>query len=351
MSPHLALALAFEAAGALLPRVEPAPSQLVERCAFVMGAPCEGAVLAPSRGAGLKALEAAFGAIAGLDRLLSDYDPQSELSQLNRWPSGEPRTCSTELLSLLARAGALQLETAGAFDPGIGALVQVWDLRGAGRVPAPPALARARSASGFSLLALDLGVRTATRLHPELQLDPGAFGKGAALDRAAAALRAQGAQSALIDFGGQVVALGSGPSGQEWRVAIADPGDRSRPIARLGLRDVSVATSGQSERGARAGDRILGHIVDPRSGAPVPAYGSVTVLAVSAFEADALATALYVMGPDQGLEWAARHPELQVLYLVQESGRLRARGSAGFRAYLRGVDPAVRLELPLSERL
>ncbi|HEX9638226.1 MAG TPA: FAD:protein FMN transferase, partial [Acidobacteriota bacterium] len=272
MSPHFALALAFEA-GALLPGVEPTSSQLVERCAFVMGAPCEGAVLAASRGAGMQALEAAFGAIARLERLLSDYDPQSELSQLNRWPSGAPRTCSAELLSLLERARELQLETAGAFDPGIGALVRAWDLRGEGRVPAAPALARARSASGFALLAFELQARTATRLHPELQLDPGAFGKGAALDRAAEALRAGGSRAALLDFGGQVVALGSGPGGQEWRVAIADPGDRSRPIARLGLRDVSVATSGQSERGARAGDRILGHIVDPRSGAPVPAYG------------------------------------------------------------------------------
>ncbi|MGD8377957.1 MAG: FAD:protein FMN transferase, partial [Acidobacteriota bacterium] len=102
-----------------------------------------------------------------------------------------------------------------------------------------------------------------------------------------------------------VLALRAPPGEDSWRIAVADPEDRARTVLVLGLRDLSAATSSQSERGLLVDGRRVGHILDPRTGIPVPRAGSVTVVARSAAEADALATALFVMGPDRGLAWAS----------------------------------------------
>jgi thiamine biosynthesis lipoprotein len=345
MNPKFALVLAgwtlLLANQVAEPPARPAGPTAVERRVFVMGTTCDATVFATNRPTGLEALEDAFAELRHLDRILSDYDPDSELSALNAWPVGAPRPCSNELFEILVRSEDLLRRTHGAFDPAIGALTRAWDLRGGGRIPSPARLAAARAGSGLGLLELVHSRRIATRRHPDLQLDPGAFGKGAALDRAAQILRARGIAAALLDFGGQVLALGAPPDQSYWHVAIAHPSDRSRPVLELGLKEISVATSGQGERNRIVQGRMLGHILDPRSGVPVPAYGSVTVLASSAFDADALATALYVMGPDAGLAWAARQRDLEVLYLVQEGQRLRVRGSAGIFAHIGAVAPEI----------
>jgi len=345
MSPISSLALACGGILLSLLPARPAPAHpdllAVERCFFVMGTTCQATAFAGSRSSGLGTLEEAFSELKRFDRMLSDYDPDSELSSLNAWPAGAARPCSAELFEILAQAQVLSQRTAGAFDPGIGALSSAWDLRGRGRIPSPGALAQARAGSGMTQLKLERAGQTAIKTHPRLQLDPGAFGKGAALERAAKVLRARGTASALLDFGGQILALGAPPNASGWRVGIAHPRDRSRPVAWLALREISAATSGQGERHLAVGGRTLGHILDPRSGVPVPAYGSVTVITPSSFDADALATALYVMGPAAGLAWAARHADLEALYLVQEGERLRARGSPGIEAYLEAVDPQV----------
>ena len=127
-----------------------------------------------------------------------------------------------------------------------------------------------------------------------MALDLGGFGKGYALDEAAAVLAARGVSDALLDLGGQVLALGAPPGEPGWIVEVAHPADRSRPVLALCVRDASVSTSGNAERSFVVEGERFGHLLDPTTGRPVDFLGSVTVIAPRAAAADALSTALAV---------------------------------------------------------
>jgi thiamine biosynthesis lipoprotein len=176
---------------------------------------------------------------------------------------------------------------------------------------------------GSSLLAIDDKRRTIAFRVDGMALDPGAIGKGYALDAAARVLRARGVTVALLDFGGQVLALGAPPGAEAWEVDIAHPLRREQAALTLRLRDASASTSGNSERHVVVGGRTLGHIVDPRTGMPTSRNGSVTVIAPTATEADAVSTAMFVMGPKEGSRCMSAMPGLSAVWLdTDRSGRL-----------------------------
>jgi thiamine biosynthesis lipoprotein len=159
-----------------------------------------------------------------------------------------------------------------------------------------------------------------TRRVPAAWIDPDGFGKGAALRAAAARLARHGVDHALLSFGGQVLAVGA------WDIPVADPRHRARPAATIRIHDASAATSAQSERGIEVEGRWFGHVLDPRSGRPVPPWGSVTVVHSDPLTADVLSTALFVMGPDSGLQWAEIHG-VAALFLIDTPARLVVRTS------------------------
>jgi thiamine biosynthesis lipoprotein len=171
---------------------------------------------------------------------------------------------------------------------------------------------------GAGAFVLDGAARTVIRTHPDAWIDTGCFGKGAALRGAAAALGALGVGSALIDLGGQLLAVGGdAATGRPWEVGVAHPSRRHEPVGRLLVANASVSTSGNSERAGRAAGAPIGHILDPRTGVPAPVWGSVTVVAHDPVAADVLSTALYVMGPRAGLEWSASLADEGVLFLEE----------------------------------
>lgn len=302
----------------------------VERAAYVMGTTLRARVAAPSREEGLAAIEGAFAEVRRLDAVLSTWRDDSEVARLNRHPVGSPFHPSGELLSLLLEVQGWVGATGGAFDPAVGPLVDAWDLRGGGRRPAAAELKAALEASGLGRFEIDAAKGTVVRRHERAWLDTGGFGKGAALRAAEAALRAAGVRSALLDFGGQVVAMGSEEGEVGWRVAVAHPSRRTEPAEVILLRDESAATSAASERFVTVEGEPLGHVLDPRTGRPVPAWGSVTVVAEDPITADVLSTALFVLGPEEGPRWAAgaaRRGGVRALFLEEKGGRLRLRSS------------------------
>lgn len=303
---------------------------VASRARYLMGTVCEG--IAYGEHAAV-ALDASLDEIARLESILSDYRIDSELSRLNRSAASRPFACSTDLFDLIATSVRLAEGTGGAFDITVAPLISVWDLRGRGRVPPGPELQQARRRVGSSLLSLDAS-RCTVRFGLEgMALDPGAIGKGYALDAAGRVLRARGVSAALLDFGGQVLALGAPPGAETWSIDIADPLHRDLPVMTIGLRDASISTSGNSERHVRVGDLDLGHIVDPRTGRPSQAVGSASVIAPTATQADALSTAMLVLGPVEGRPRIERMPGCSALWLDPDaSGRLRASRSTGFVA-------------------
>ncbi|HKQ57895.1 MAG TPA: FAD:protein FMN transferase, partial [Candidatus Eisenbacteria bacterium] len=173
---------------------------------------------------------------------------------------------------------------------------------------------------GWTRIALDRDGRTVRFTRPGMALDLGGIGKGYALDRAAATLGALGVRHATLDLGGQLLVMGVGAA---TRVAVAHPGSRLEPAVELEVGDASVSTSGQSERGFDAGGVRYGHILDPRTGRPVPGAATVTVVCRSATRADALSTALLVMGRVRAEAFARAHA-IGALWLEPAGRTVRA---------------------------
>lgn len=320
------------------PSGEPGPGRIERRLA-AMGTWLELAVEADGRAAALAASEAAVGALEACEARLSTWRDDSELARLNRAPPGASVELSPALAADLERAAHFWRATGGAFDPGLGALVAAWGLRTGGRVPAPGELAAARAAGGFA--GFELAGAWVVRRHALACIEEGGFGKGRGLDQALAALAAHGVRTAVLDLGGQLAVLGAPHA-----TTLADPRARERAVLALECAPGSLATSGNSERGIRVDGVRRGHVLDPRTGAPAPDFGSLSVWAADATTADCLSTGLYVLGPDEAFRWRARNaPEIELIVLEPRAsdGGLRARASAGLRGRLRVLVPELEL--------
>ena len=310
------------------PALGAAAPEPVARARYLMGTVCEVTAYSPEAA---PALDAALDEIARLEAILSDYRQDSELSRLNRQPPSVPFPCSPDLYGFLRLAAGYGRETGGAFDITVGPLVKLWDLRGVGRSASQAEVAAALLAVGHARLSIDDAARTATLLAPGMVLDPGALGKGFALDAAARLLRDRGVAAALLDFGGQLLAIGAPPGADGWEVGLAHPLRRDEAAFPIRLKDASLSTSGNSQRSVRVAGLALGHVVDPRTGRPLTTTGSASVIAATGAEADALSTALLVMGPEEGLRWAALRRGVAAAFLdVGPDGSLRVRSTSAF---------------------
>lgn len=298
----------------------------VERTAYLMGTLLRVSACHTDRNLAVSAIEAGFTEVARLERMLSSWQTSSEIGQLNASTADARVRLSAELAGLLVEAGAWVAATDGAFDPAVGALIDAWGFRNQARVPSPEQLVQALQATGWRHARVE--ANAIERGPSGWWIDTGGFGKGAALRAFEALLRARGVSDAVVDFGGQLVVMG------EADVSIANPNDRSSATSLIHVRDVSVATSSQSERFIEAAGRRFGHILDPRTGQPVEAWGSVTVVAKDPLVADALSTALFVMGPEAALRWAAAHLEVGVLVLEAEQGNVRTAWSRAMTRWI-----------------
>lgn len=297
-----------------VPAAEPAP-QTIERVLVAMGTSLQVAVTAPTRAQALQSSERAFEAVQQVEARLSTWREDSELAQLNRALVGSKMTLSGSLLRDMAAARRYSQATGGAFDPGIGALIELYRLRDGGRWPSDQEVWACLPHCGIEQLHV---VRaSASRRTQRLQLEEGGFGKGAGLDAAGRAALAGGAAAATFDFGGQVLRVGDQDGMDHYD--IADPRDRQRAVVRVAMGNGSIATTANSERRLSASGREFGHILDPRTGRPAPDFGSVTVIAETAFAADCLSTALFVMGPTAALAWAEAQEGIEALVLEAPS--------------------------------
>jgi thiamine biosynthesis lipoprotein len=257
------------------------------------------------------AARAAFERIAALEDVLSDWRAESEVSRLAASPlpreigGGAWRSVSAELFAVLERALEVARVTQGAFDPTVGPYVALWrEARRTGRLPSDTALAAARRWVGWHQVALDSAARAVQLAIPGMRLDLGGIAKAYILGEALAVLRARGVPSALIEAGGDIV-VGDAPPGRAgWTIAL---GGADTTVA-----NTAVSTSGTSEQFVEIAGVRYAHVVDPRTGLGVTAARTVTVMAADASVADALATALVVLGPERGAGVAERFPGVAV---------------------------------------
>jgi thiamine biosynthesis lipoprotein len=253
---------------------------------------------------------AALDLVDEIEATISIYREESELSRLNAGAAAGWQPVSDELHGLLTLARELHGRTGGGFDIAAGALVRAWGfLRRQGRTPTDDELASALAASGMRHVELDAAGRRMRFTRPGVEINPGAIGKGWAVDRASDALAAAGVPSMLV-HGGQSSVRARGihgpalPGRRGWPVGLRHPLFPGRRLATIALEDRALGTSGSATQFFVDRGRRLGHILDPRTGRPAEGVLSATVIAPTAAVADALSTAAYVLGV-AGLETIA----------------------------------------------
>lgn len=232
---------------------------------------------------------------------MSNWEAQSAISRFNRAPVGQWMTLPLNMLTVLRAGLEMARLSDGAFDPAIGHLVDQWGF-GPASLPRPaPLLDR----SPWQAIALE--GEKARRLA-DIALDFSGIAKGFAVDAVAAELRALGVANFLIEIGGELRGDGVKPDMQPWWVDVEPPPGLAIPVLRIALCGLSVATSGDYRRFRMDGEARLSHSIDPVRGTPIaPGVASVTVLHDSAMWADAWATAITVLGAEQGMALATRH--------------------------------------------
>jgi FAD:protein FMN transferase len=252
------------------------------------------------------AVNAALDEIDRIDRLMSHYKPTSPLSRLNREAPQQSVKPDAELFDFLAECLRYSRASDGAFDITVGALMKAWGFfRGEGRMPSDTELAKARANTGYQHLRLKPTERTISFATPGLELDLGGIAKGYAVDRAVAVLKQHGIRSALVSAGGSTIyGLGAPPNEPTgWAVQLQDPLDARKTALTVRLKDRALSVSGNYEKFFELGGVRYSHIMDPRTGRPVPNMLSVAVLTNNGTTGDALDNVFYV----QGLAWSRAH--------------------------------------------
>jgi len=285
-----------------------------------------------SEDAARKAFESAFARIAELDRILSDYQPDSELNQLTRKALARPTHVSKDLLAVLSASQELSEATDGAFDVTQGPVIRLWRAaRKAGRLPDDSALKEAASRGGFRKLHVNVTRQTVMLDQSDMALDVGAIGKGYAASEALTVLRGLGIRSALVAVSGDLAFSDAPPGQRGWRIDIHDDPALAAVPRVLELTNAAVSTSGASEQHLDINGRRYSHVIDPSSGIGIDGDITVTVIARSGLDADGLDTAVSVLGRDRGLALIESRPGTAALIVERSQTGTRVSMSAGFR--------------------
>ncbi len=252
-----------------------------------------------------EAVDAAFAEVQRLDEMLSNYKPESELSQINREAGDHAVPVTQEMFNLLAACVEYSRQSEGAFDITVGPLMKVWGFyRGTGRLPHRAEILGAMDRVGYQNIVLDAARRTVWFAKQGVELDPGGIGKGYAVDRMVDVLKQYGIQAALVSASGSsIYGLGAPPGEKGWKVEIRDPKNEKKSVAEIYLKDDSMSTSGNYEKFFRAEGRIYSHIMDPRTGWPAQGVLSVSAITPRTLDSEAWTKPLFV----NGRAWAMKH--------------------------------------------
>lgn len=287
-----------------------------------MGVPFRITLYARDEASARKAADAAFERVEGLNAVLSDYEPDSELNRLSASAGkGQAVKVSADLWRVLVLSEAMARRSDGAFDITIGPLVDLWRrARRQRELPAPAALEEARARVGIGKLRLDASTQSAELLVAGMRLDVGGIAKGYAVDEALKVLAAQGIASALVAASGDIGASGPPPGQPGWRVEVAPLDSPDAPAARhVWLCHSAVSTAGDAFQRVEIGGVRYSHIIDPRTGMALTDHSLATVLGPDCTTTDSLETTVDLLGPEKGMKLIEATPGTAA-YVVRRPG-------------------------------
>ena len=273
---------------------------------------------------------------------MSHYEASSELSRFNRARTTRPFPVSAETFEVFREALRLSELTAGALDVTVAPLVNAWGFGPVEPERLPPdgeLLSRLREQVGYTRIELDAAASTLRKTDPAVEGDLSAVAKGYGVDRVAAVLHEAGLARFLVEVGGEIVAAGMNQLHRPWRIGIESPAAGGGIQRVVPLRDRAMATSGDYRNRREIDGRWVSHTIDPRSGRPVEhRLASVSVVADRCVTADGLATALEVLGPEDGHALAVERGWAALFLIRDGDGAIRERATPAFSALLAGSE-------------
>ncbi|MGQ1945764.1 FAD:protein FMN transferase [Geofilum sp. OHC36d9] len=257
--------------------------------------------------------------ILRIEKLISSWDENSQTSEINSNAGIKPVKVSAELFQLIERSLAISHLTDGAFDISFAGMSQLWRFDGTmTSMPTDEEIKTSVAKVGYTNIILNKESNTVFLKLKGMKIGFGAIGKGYAADKAASILVDAGVTSGIINASGDIKTWGNQPNGEKWTVAIVNPLNKNHVFATLPISNGAVVTSGNYEKYVRFNNKRYSHIIDPRTGYPSRGIISVTVFAPKAELADALATSVFVMGKEVGLNRINQLPKVECVIIDDE---------------------------------
>ena len=287
-----------------------------------MGSRFEITVVAHDSSEAGKYIQLAVDEITRIEKLISSWDPDSQTSEINRNAGIRAVHVDRELFDLIRRSIAISTLTDGAFDITYASMDKVWRFDGSmTEMPSSEIIKNSVARVGYKNIVLNQDSSSVFLALEDMKIGFGAIGKGYAADRAKELLMKEGVIAGIINASGDMNTWGKQPNGQDWKVAITNPLDKNKAFALLPIRNGAVVTSGNYEKYVLLGGKRFTHIIDPRTGYPSTGIISTTVFAPKAELADALATSVFVLGKEIGLDRINQIPNVECV-IIDDSGNI-----------------------------
>ena len=287
-----------------------------------MGSRFEITVVAKDSAEANNYIDLAVGEITRIEKLISSWDPASQTSEINRNAGIKPVKVDEELYNLVQRSVEISKLTDGAFDISFASMDKIWKFDGSmTEMPSEEAIKQSVAKIGYQNIILDSENFTVFLKLEGMKIGFGGIGKGYAADKAKTLLMEKGVSAGIINASGDMNTWGKQPDGEFWKVAITNPMDKNKAFALLPLNENAVVTSGNYEKYVTFNNIRYTHIINPRTGYPATGIISATVFAPKAEIADALATSIFVMGKDVGIDFINQLPKIECI-IIDEKGEI-----------------------------
>lgn len=267
-------------------------------------------------------IDAVIAEVKRIENLISDWKPDTQISQVNRNAGIAPVRVDPEVFSLTERALHFSQITHGAFDISFAAMDRIWKFDGSmTEMPSPEAIKKSVENVGYQNIVLDPKHSTIFLKRKGMKIGFGALGEGYAADRCRQMMLAKGIKAGIVNGSGDMSAWGKQPDGSSWTIGITNPLHNDTLFAVVPLRQPAVVTSGSYEKFVVFNGKRYAHIINPSTGYPATGVSSVTVFGPSAETANGFSTSLMVLGKDAGLKLLDQHPSYQYI-LITDAGQI-----------------------------
>lgn len=304
-----------------------------KRKLFMLGSPLEITVVADDTIKGNEYIDLAIAEVQRIENLISDWIPTTQISKVNQNAGIKPIKVDLEVFELVLRANKISKITSGAFDISYASMDKIWKFDGSMKVmPNEDIIKKSVSKIGYQNIILDPKEQTLFLKNEGMKLGLGGIGQGYIADKVKALLYAKGCQSGIVNVSGDINAWGKQPDGKPWTVGIVNPLNKNKIFATFPLENSAVETSGNYEKYVVFDGIRYSHIIDPRTGYPATGIVSVSIFAKQTEIADALATGIFVLGVDVGMDLVNQLKGIECI-IVDEKGKIHSSKGIDIKKY------------------